>query len=261
MLLRNGLSLTMSPCRFRAAPGAYSVNVPNQPNLGLFGGAGTVSGGVGNAKTAAVPNGYEPPYCWILARKGGGLSAYNTIEGTGSLTITALSLGKDLGAALTGSGTISAADLALIVSMAAALSGSGDISAATLQTVSGLIASLDGSGDISAAALSLIVSLEADLLAAGDISATLSGFAVMSADIVVTGTGLSTANVGAAVWAELLEGSYSAEQMMRLLAAVLAGKSSGHPTSPVFRSLDDTADRVSGTVDASGNRTAVVLNP
>jgi hypothetical protein len=45
---------------------------------------------------------------------------------------------------------------------------------------------------------------------------------------------------------------------LKLLLSVLTGKSSGGGTvTPVFRDLADTKDRISVTVDANGNRTAV----
>ena len=43
--------------------------------------------------------------------------------------------------------------------------------------------------------------------------------------------------------------------------AVLLGKASGlGTTTAVYRSTDDGEDRVTATVDADGNRTAVTLN-
>lgn len=51
-------------------------------------------------------------------------------------------------------------------------------------------------------------------------------------------------------------------QVMRLLAAINLGKSSGFTTgasSPVFKGLDGSTTRISATTDANGNRTAVTL--
>lgn len=57
-----------------------------------------------------------------------------------------------------------------------------------------------------------------------------------------------------------LDGKTFAE-IIQLVAAVLMGKVSGMGSNaPVFRSINDGADRVSATTDASGNRTAVTLN-
>ena len=60
---------------------------------------------------------------------------------------------------------------------------------------------------------------------------------------------------------EAVEGTYTLRQLLRLLAAVLVGKSSGGGTTSItFRNLDDDTDRVVATVDTSGNRTSVTLN-
>jgi len=137
-----------------------------------------VIAGASIADTAAFPNGYEPPGSWLIAPKGGGLSSYNSINGTGEITAS-LTMGKALAAALTGSGTISTA---------------------TLQAIAGLSAALSGSGSISAAALSLIVSLEADLTGSGTLTAALRGTASLEADITVTGTGITNESIRDAVW-------------------------------------------------------------
>jgi hypothetical protein len=57
-----------------------------------------------------------------------------------------------------------------------------------------------------------------------------------------------------------IETGYTPRQALRIMSAVLGGKSSGHPGSPLYRNLSDTADRVAATV-SSGNRTAVTLTP
>ena len=73
-----------------------------------------------------------------------------------------------------------------------------------------------------------------------------------------SGYALSAAGV-TAVWAEVIEGAVTAVQMIRGFAAVLLGKASGLAgTTAVYRDVGDTKDRVTATVDADGNRTAVV---
>jgi hypothetical protein len=57
---------------------------------------------------------------------------------------------------------------------------------------------------------------------------------------------------------EVVEGSITLRQAIRLLLAVLTGKSSGGGTPIlIFRDTGDSADRITATVDANGNRTAV----
>jgi hypothetical protein len=117
---------------------------------------------------------------------------------------------------------------------------------------------------------------------------TLTGTGELDADITVTGTGLSTANVGQAVWSalaasnnvantmgeklndagsasnpwtEVIESGYTAAEILRILAAVMAGEVSGGGSGvETFKGLDGSTDRVISTVDDDGNRTSVVVD-
>ena len=185
---------------------------------------------------------------------------------------------------LTGSSDFDAT-AALVVSMLAAFSGSGTL-AAEIQGRLNATIDMTGSGDLSADMTAVANAIIA-LSGTGDLEATISAIGDMTIDMVVTGTGLSTANVGQAVWAaiaaanngagtmgeklndagsasnpwtEVIESGYTAAEILRLLAAVMAGKSSGGTsgaTTVVFRDLGDTKDRVEADVDGSGNRTTV----
>lgn len=54
---------------------------------------------------------------------------------------------------------------------------------------------------------------------------------------------------------------YTLEQFGKLVLAALAGKLSGAGTATeVFRAADDSKDRITATVDSSGNRTAITLD-
>lgn len=65
-----------------------------------------------------------------------------------------------------------------------------------------------------------------------------------------------------AVMNRVYEGSLSLQDMMRLLASMLFGKVSGAASETVtFRDLGDTKNRVTMSVDADGNRSAVSLDP
>lgn len=69
------------------------------------------------------------------------------------------------------------------------------------------------------------------------------------------GTAPSAAAVASAVWALLLEGSFSASDLMRLLASVSAGKVSGFDTGTlVFLSLDGTKTRLIAVDDEDVGR-------
>jgi hypothetical protein len=57
-----------------------------------------------------------------------------------------------------------------------------------------------------------------------------------------------------------VEAGHTVRQAMRLILAVIAGKSSGHPTNPVYRDCNDSMDRLIATLDEDGNRTSVTRN-
>ena len=62
--------------------------------------------------------------------------------------------------------------------------------------------------------------------------------------------------------AENIEGTYTLKDAIRIILAFAAGKVSGGGTSSIkFRSTGDDVDRIQATVDSSGNRTAVTINP
>ena len=63
-----------------------------------------------------------------------------------------------------------------------------------------------------------------------------------------------------AILALVIETGYTLKQTLRLIAAAVAGKVSGGPGSPVFRSLDDSANRITATASVVGDRTAVTHN-
>ena len=72
-----------------------------------------------------------------------------------------------------------------------------------------------------------------------------------------SGVPLSAAAVDA-VHDEVVEGSLTLRQATRLMLAALTGKSSGGGSSTItFRDVADTKNRISATIDANRNRTAV----
>ena len=61
---------------------------------------------------------------------------------------------------------------------------------------------------------------------------------------------------------EVIEGTYTLKDAIRIILAFAAGKVSGGGTASIkFRSMGDDVDRIQATVDSSGNRTAVTINP
>jgi len=72
------------------------------------------------------------------------------------------------------------------------------------------------------------------------------------------GTEIATAVLDTAAGVET---GRTVRQSMRLMLSALCGKASGMATTTaVFRDTNDTKDRISATVDADGNRSAVTLD-
>jgi hypothetical protein len=235
----------------------------------------------------AVPSNYYPPYTWLMPQIAGSIGSINQIAGAGATSVGNLAGGLNAVSPLVGSGTVTNAQGSLILQAVAALIGSGALTG-NLLALANAAAALVGAGAITAAAgqlaqilegvaalsgtggltgsLGAQASLLAGLLGSGAVSsATTSGPATMRADIVLTGSTLSTANVGSAVWTQALEGGFSAGDIMKLIAAVMAGKTTivdlgGGSATVTFRSINDSATRVSAGMTGS-ERTTVTLTP
>jgi hypothetical protein len=161
----------------------------------------------------------------------------------------------------TGSGDLDAT-AALVVSMALAATGSGTLTATITGRLNASVG-FTGSGDLDAS-MTALGNMIAALTGSGDLDATISAFGDMEIDIVVTGTGLTTANVGSAVWQTILESgvdSFTASRILRIIAAAAAGGVSGGPGSPAQRNLSDTQDQITGTADADGDRSGITYGP
>jgi hypothetical protein len=62
-------------------------------------------------------------------------------------------------------------------------------------------------------------------------------------------------------WGQRIVDGFTVAQGHALMCAANQGKVSGAPLTPVIRAQDDSADRITATCDASGDRTVMVLNP
>lgn len=71
------------------------------------------------------------------------------------------------------------------------------------------------------------------------------------------GAGPTANDIALAVWAKIIEGAYTAEQMIRIMASVLVGNATGinAPGPETFASIDGSKTRVAGTVGNDGVRT------
>lgn len=103
--------------------------------------------------------------------------------------------------------------------------------------------------------------------------AGMDGSVITAASIAANAIGaseLATDAVGAAqlasgavdeIWDEVIEGTLTGRQLLRIFLAALAGKSAGGGTlSITFRDNADTKNRITATVDINGNRTVMTLD-
>jgi hypothetical protein len=254
MLLGNGVRDSRNPLRrWGLNPGGESENFVRPGALRNFHGEARVTN---ESIKASYPSGYRHPYTWSMARTTGALASRLEMQGDSTLT-AAGALGRNLEASFGGTSTLDATGQ-LVVSATASIAG-------TSSMTGNLLAALGG--DASLAGTS---SMTGTLTARGWVTATLAGTSGLSATSYATGrleadltpfTELSPTSLAEAVWTQALEAGYTAEQMMRVMAAALAGEVSGAGTSTVtIRDIADTADRIVASVDGTGNRTAVTLD-
>jgi len=165
--------------------------------------------------TAGTPNGYRPPYTWIIPQETGGLSSYTLVVGTGGIGAANLAGGINGEATLTGAGALAAlitgrapitATLAGLAALTATLEATGRLDAslggtgaltADLIAVLNASATLSGSGTISTADIQSVVNAIATLAGTSSITATLAGAVAAAANL--SGVGGITATLTATV--------------------------------------------------------------
>lgn len=72
--------------------------------------------------------------------------------------------------------------------------------------------------------------------------------------------GPSAAEISDAVGAKVIEGSFTRDQVLRIMAAALAGSSQKVGNTITFTGIDGNTERIVGSFDAENNRTGAVLN-
>ena len=212
--------------------------------------------------TVAFPTGYYPPYTWMLPEVAGELGTTpQAIVGSVSLTSSNLAGGLYGVSSISGSGDVTAAALALIAGLISNITGTGDVTGASPTGALGATCSLTGTGSVSSADLGALASMLAPLTGSGGVTAAVpTAPADLSADIKSYGD-LTPQGLSDAVWSAILESGLTANQLMRIISSALAGKVSGaEGTTVVFRDVGDTTDRITATVDSSGNRTAITYD-
>lgn len=168
----------------------------------------------------SFPNGYTPPYSWVPAVTGGGLSA--SITPTISLSNT-LYGAKAMTGPLAAGGSITDANMGLIVSAIASLTAGGLITG-DLVSKANMTVTIAAGGDM-AGALTALGHIVAEITAGANFSATDYAIAHMTADILPY-TELSPEALAAAVWNAVVA-SYSTTGTMGKALADAGG--AGNP--------------------------------
>ena len=235
-------------------------------------------------RLAGQPDGTTHPSSWLMALRAGRISSRST-----QITFSAAASGT-LGLPATGSTsitfTVPPADLQLVVSA----SGSTSITFSTTASLAGAL-SAQGSTSISftvpPATLGAIIDAQGNAPITWSLSATPRAIGVLSGDITPF-TELSPQSLSAAVWSalatqynvagtmgeklndagsaanpwtEVIDGTYTASDLLKLISASVAGELAGSPGGPILiKSVNGTTVRITATVDANGNRTGVTYD-
>lgn len=237
----NGVRLISNPGITRGAILATTVRSGfgrSSHLLGFYSGDATVVAGASIANTAACPNGYEPPYAWQMAPKGGGLATYNTIESENTLA-GAMAMGINIEATMTAPGEV-AGNLGLSVSMAVTMICEHTLSPG-LSMVAELAASLASEGQI-VASLSALAWLTAQLTNHGGLdSSNLRGTLAMSAEMTSEGDAVTAGACAAAVWNSVAASFNAAGTMGEVLNAAGGGSTPSQVAAAVWDALRATS--------------------
>lgn len=248
--------------------------------------------GHGIAPCAATPVGYLQPAVLSMPRTSGGIASHKQISANISETSANLVRGAGLEASLSGAIALTDAELGLIVSMLASLSASIGVTDAILSSTANLVAEITATMSVTDAQLGAIVDILASLSASisttdAGIFATSEMYADLSVQNEFSSTNLANAVWNAAAsdynevgtmgekvndagsasnpWTEVIEGSYTATEVLRLLLAVAAGKTTivdngGGTATVTFRDTGDSKNRIVASMTGS-ERTTVTKDP
>jgi hypothetical protein len=146
------------------------------------------------------------------------------------------------------------------------ISGTTTVTGTTSQTLSPFVSSISGVsgsgvfGDMAYTLSNFSSSVSGSPIVSGSSAGGMGAFASDISGSSGVNLTLTAADVDL-IWDEDMGEGYTARDLMKIMAAVLAGKRSGTGTGlEVFKGLDGSTDRVASTIDSSGNRTAVVVD-
>ena len=167
---------------------------------------------------------------------GAGAEGIN-IAGSTDLSVTAAAIGQLIASAIGAASFQITADGTIIATLGAPGSASLSITAsASIEALGFLV------GEATASVTASVVSYA---------TGSMDGTAYLAGE----SAPVTPDNVALAVWAKVVEAGFSAEQMLRIIAAQSAGAATGlEGSNPRFTGLDGTTIRIDGTY-SSGTRT------
>lgn len=238
----------------------------------------------GVTNKASIPAGARHPIAWKMGTKAGSLASTNEAEGGCSLSLT-LAAGRNISGLAEGSTPTAEATLQLVVSMVASALGEATTnanlnaalglsgSAAGVSTDNAIITALawaigQSDGEATATLVSYAtgrlqgsITPFTELSPEGLAAAVWNSLLVNYPDSGTAGNALANAGAGGNPWSAIIEDGMTAEEVLRVIASVLAGKVSGAGTgTETFVGLDGTTNRVISTVDNDGNRSSVIVD-
>jgi hypothetical protein len=242
------------------------------------------------SKLAGVPSGHLAPSSWVLPYKPGAMSSFTNLVVTVTPGTLNLAAGVNINGSTTVTITVNPADGQLIVSavgstsitfnLAANLAGALSASGSTSFSFTVNNATLGAIVDAVGAAL-VQVSASANIRATGNLSGDITPFTELSPQSLSAavweslasaynapgtmgellnsaGGGASPATIAAEVWSTPLE-TLTAEEIMRVLLAALAGARSGlGSATEEYLAQDGTTPRITFSPDAQGNGTPII---
>lgn len=212
--------------RVTLGPGTlYGITTPTPPGAqrGFDAGEATVVAGSSVSDTAGRPNGYEGGDAWLMPRRGGGLSAYTTLEHGHALS-AGLASGVNVTTSLISDGSVSSAQAQALANLISSMTAANSLSAsmqafanlaaelaatggtaASMQAFANLSADLTATGELSGPDLTLIVGLVCSMLAHGDVSSSLTLLVGVACSMVsagaVSGAAVAHANLASTLLA------------------------------------------------------------
>lgn len=238
------------------------------------------------SELAGIPSGHLAPSSWVLPYKPGAMSAFTSCVVQFSTSTPMLAAGRNIDGNTIVTFTVNPADGQLVVSAVGS-------TAITFSTSAGLAGALSAQGATSFsvamgnATLGAIINaqgtapitwtLSATPRAIGNLSGNITPFTELSPQSLSAAVWGSVANVyndpgtmgeklndaGSAAnpWTEVIDGAYTASDLLKLISASVAGELAGSPSGPILiKSVNGSTVRITATVDANGNRTGVTYD-